>query len=612
MVTATDGDSGHDGMVRFSLGTPSSPFMIDSSTGSFKTWDTLDRESVPAWDIVVVATDQSQTSPKSTSITVHIDVDDVNDNAPSCDHVPAVIVPSGYTTGDLLATLVCSDGDQGINGQFTFSLSGGNVGGVFSVTSNIGSLSLVSPVDRSQTRKYTLSIDIVDKGNPVKTGTATIVVVIGNENVNTPTFPTPSVDASLNRNAAIDHTVATVTATDPDAGVNGEIVYSITGGNANGDFLIDKTSGDIRLAWPPQGNIVNLVITAADKGTPSKSGTMTVNVFVNPTVPSGSATYTFTVLEGEPTGTAVGVVSGSGGTVGYTIKEGNFGSNFQIVKKANGDGEIQTTNSLDREQYAVYELTIEEDLGAAGKTSVDVLVHVGDVNDNPPVLQATSLALNVVEMSPVGTSVGKVIATDQDVGSLSYEITPVGGLGESLFSVDPDGTLRVRIPPDFETTPSASFKVVVKDDGTPQRFAEADVAVTVVDVAETITAPSTASSTVLSAECATTAATGSLVLTLTPVRFGLSNVQSGSVRYITMNNNGVFDVNEQTGAVTVRKADMLYRDSRYIMWVICEGQDLAGSKVDSLAILRIDTFVPNESVFVLRIAASTEYLALTK
>ncbi|XP_041347343.1 protocadherin Fat 3-like [Gigantopelta aegis] len=612
-VMATDGDSGHDGMITFSLGTPLSPFVIDASSGRFKTWDTLDRETDPSWDIVVIATDQSQTASKSTSITVHIDVNDVNDNAPTCNHVPAIIVTDSYRLGDQLTQLVCSDKDEGINAQFMFSISEGNVGGIFSLTGNSGSLSLVTAVDRTQTRKYVLSIDIVDKGSPAKTGTVTVVVVVESENVNAPAFPTPSVDAYLDRTSPTDYIVATVTASDADPGVNGEITYSITGGNAGGYFLIDKLSGDIKLAWAPPNNLVSLVITATDKGTPSKSDTMTVNVFVNPAVPSGPLQYTFSVLEGKPSDTTVGVVTGSVATVGYTIKGGNFGNNFKIVKTANGDGEVQTTKSLNREEYPVYQLTVEEDMGATVVADIQIQIDVGDINDNPPVLQVASLAINVVEMTPVGQRVGKIIATDKDVGSLSYEISPPGGLGASLFSVDPDGTLRVRTSPDFETTPSTTFKIVVRDDGTPQKSAEADVTVTIIDVAETITGSTgTGSSTIISAECATTAKSGTLVLTLTTLQFGLTSVQPGSVRFVTMNSDGVFDVDKQTGATTVRKPDMLYPESRYIMWVICEAKDLNGSAVSSLAILRIDTLVPNDNMFVIRVGASRQYLELNR
>jgi len=54
-----------------------------------------------------------------------------------------------------------------------------------------------------------------------------------------------------------------------------------------------------------------------------------------------------------------------------------------------------------------------------------VTISLVDVNDNPPEFERTIYSLSVSEVTPVGTSVGRVYATSLDIGvnaDISYYI----------------------------------------------------------------------------------------------------------------------------------------------------------------------------------------------
>ena len=61
-------------------------------------------------------------------------------------------------------------------------------------------------------------------------------------NDNAPVFSSDAHTAAHDEDNSADLVVAMVTATDGDAGANGEVEYRITGGNSNGVFYIDTTS----------------------------------------------------------------------------------------------------------------------------------------------------------------------------------------------------------------------------------------------------------------------------------------------------------------------------------------------------------------------------------
>lgn len=88
----------HD--CRYSLDGADIPFSINATSGELFTIRALDRETVAFYRFLVVVTDRHSTQMLSSSATVSVTLEDVNDNSPSFLYGPYVAnVPSGIPKG---------------------------------------------------------------------------------------------------------------------------------------------------------------------------------------------------------------------------------------------------------------------------------------------------------------------------------------------------------------------------------------------------------------------------------------------------------------------------------------------------------------------------------
>ena len=89
---------------------------------------------------------------------------------------------------------------------------------------------------------------------------------------------------NVSESLALGHDVITVSANDADMGSQGEVTYSITAGDAYGNFIIDRNSGLVELVYILDYETscqITLTITATDgdPGSPfSAQATVTVNL----------------------------------------------------------------------------------------------------------------------------------------------------------------------------------------------------------------------------------------------------------------------------------------------------------------------------------------------
>ncbi|CAB1315546.1 unnamed protein product [Coregonus sp. 'balchen'] len=137
---------------------------------------------------------------------------------------------------------------------------------------------------------------------------------------------------------------------------------------------------------------------------------------------------------------------GSSARVVYSVLDGE---RFFTVDRQTGL--IRTAVAdLDRETQDRYELVVmATDMagqmgGLSGSTTVTIVIT--DVNDNPPRFPQKMYQFSVSEGAAVGTPVGRVIATDADMGEntdMSYLIKDEEG-GE-LFRVTTDGDTQEAV-----------------------------------------------------------------------------------------------------------------------------------------------------------------------
>ena len=246
------------------------PFAINSTSGSIFLNSTLSRETTSSFTFPVLATD---TVEQTTALaTVSIIVLDVNDNSPA-------IAPSQYSitlledasTGVAYAKYVCSDADENENGQVSFSILSGSPPGMFTV-SDSGHVVLQQSLDFETATSYNITIACSDAGSPSLTSTANLSVTVSGINEFPPVFVKSSYNFTIPETLSPASLFGQVSANDQDDGENGLFHYEGQGGPGDEFFLVDSSSGDLRvkqLLNATENSELDFVVAAIDRGPPA-------------------------------------------------------------------------------------------------------------------------------------------------------------------------------------------------------------------------------------------------------------------------------------------------------------------------------------------------------
>ncbi|XP_061596681.1 protocadherin-16-like [Cololabis saira] len=495
-VTARDKDQGPNGDVRYSLlpggDSHSDWFSIDPVTGIITTATALDFESEPAPSVTVVATDGGR-PPLSSTATVDIVVQDVNDNAPVFprDFYNAS-VGENTPAGSCFLQVSATDGDRGSFGALVYALgfsSGTGTQTPFTINKETGQICTSNPLDRDQgPDRFDLTVTATDGGG--LSSTTRVRVTVTDVNDNRPSFYPLLYTVSLSTHSAPGTSVARVTANDPDAGDNGRVTYRTVPGGGSTFFTLNKDTGVISLSRSLHGkanSVISMVISAEDGGGLAAPANARVNV----SVVGGSvappvfqqAQYFFTVSEDVLRGTEVGLVHAATKTgvskgVFYSVSSGDPDGYFTVD---GGSGTIRTALPLDHETCSSLDLEIQARSGSPPAYGTSrVRITVSDVNDNAPTfLPSSSESIVLPEATKMGAVIYRISATDRDSGhngQLSFDLVSAGaaggaagGAGQRTFGVDRStGEVRLIGALSYDSVPRYDLQVTAKDGGAPQ------------------------------------------------------------------------------------------------------------------------------------------------
>ncbi|XP_051968159.1 cadherin-12-like [Xyrauchen texanus] len=135
--------------------------------------------------------------------------------------------------------------------------------------------------------------------------------------------------------------------------------------------------------------------------------------------------------------------------VKYTLSGEGAGTIFTIDQTT---GDIHALRSLDREEKPYYTLraqAVDIDTNRPLEPESEFVIKVQDINDNEPKFLEGPYTASVPEMSPVGTYVMRVTATDADDPTYGNSARVVYSIlhGQPYFSVDPKtGVIRTALP----------------------------------------------------------------------------------------------------------------------------------------------------------------------
>ncbi|KAM6222497.1 protocadherin alpha-10-like [Rhynchocyon petersi] len=308
LVTVSDRDSGANGQVICSL-TPHIPFKLVSTFKNYYSLlldNTLDRESVSTYELVVTARDGGSPSLSATA-SVSVEVADVNDNAPAFAQPEyTVFVKENNPPGCHIFTVSAQDADAQENARVSYSLVERRVGeralsSYVSVHAESGKVYALQPLDHEELELLQFQVSARDAGFPPLGSNVTLQVFVLDENDNAPALLPAGAGVAggalselVPRSVGAGHVVAKVRAVDADSGYNAWLSFELqpAAGGAAGPFRVGLYTGEVsttRALDEADAPRQRLLVLVRDHGEPALTATATVLVSL---VESGQALKT--------------------------------------------------------------------------------------------------------------------------------------------------------------------------------------------------------------------------------------------------------------------------------------------------------------------------------
>lgn len=242
----------------------------------------MDRETQSFYNLVITVNDLAPPPVTRFTSTAQVSVIllDVNDCPPTFTSQKVTYIQENTPVDTVVFAVHASDSDSGPNSYVEYSLRG-PFSNKFSVGTIDGDVRLVGELDREELSNYTLTVVATDKGEPPLSSTMDVTMVVLDVNDNTPSFSQNIYDIEIEENTLTGTDVIQVYATDVDEGTNGQIRFSISGGNANTDFRIDSVTGTISVARQldrEARSSYSLLVQASDRGSSPRMDQATVNI----------------------------------------------------------------------------------------------------------------------------------------------------------------------------------------------------------------------------------------------------------------------------------------------------------------------------------------------
>ncbi|NWZ42567.1 PCDG7 protein, partial [Brachypodius atriceps] len=476
-------------------------FALHEKTGHLVTAERIDREQLCRLVEKCVLSCELIVEGQMQVYGIEIEIVDINDNAPSFREAETELKISEMTApGSRFHLPDAHDPDSGRNSLESYELSGDEH---FSLAVQAGpggdqrpELVLAKALDREEAAFHELVLRASDGGDPARTGTVRIRVVVLDANDNAPVFSQAEYTVRVAEDLPVGSVLVTVTATDADEGLNGLVMYSMKKATnmASDIFHLNSETGAINLLRSLDfegGDSYELEVQAHDGGALFDTATVRVTVTdVNDNAPVLTVSSTINeISEAAPSGTVVALLhvqdrdSGANGEVRCSLDEG---VPFRLEKSFKDYYRVVTARELDREQAAFHELVLRAvDGGDPARTgTARIRVIVVDANDNAPVFSQAEYTMRVAEDVPVGSVLVIVTATDADeglYGHVKYSIQKITEKAAQIFQLDGDtGAITLLRSMDFEQGKFYELDVQGLDGG---GFSDtAKVLVTVTDV----------------------------------------------------------------------------------------------------------------------------------
>uniref|UniRef100_A0A8C4Y885 Cadherin 19 n=1 Tax=Gopherus evgoodei TaxID=1825980 RepID=A0A8C4Y885_9SAUR len=261
---------------------------------------------------------------------------------------------------------------------------------------------------------------------------------------------------------------------------DGTFKYILTGDGAGSIFTIDEYTGTIHVTQKldrEEKPFYTLRAQAINRNTqlpvePESEFIIKVQDINDQEPKFLDGPYEATVPEMSPEGTSVIQVTatdrddpayGNSARLLYSILQGQ--PYFSVEPKT---GVIRISSQMDRETKEQYFVIIQaKDMvgqmgGFSGTTTVTI--NLSDINDNKPIFQQKFYYMNISEAAPVGSTIGKIMAEDSDIGENAAMNYVIEGQESLVFDIitnneTQEGIVILKERVDFESKRRYSIRV---------------------------------------------------------------------------------------------------------------------------------------------------------
>ncbi|XP_068613965.1 protocadherin alpha-C2-like [Brachionichthys hirsutus] len=530
---------------------------------------------------------------------IELGITDINDNAPHFrrDRVELDVSESA-TPGERFSLPNAADPDVGMNTIKTYRLS---VSEHFTIEIQTGSdgtqyvdLVLTKSLDREENAVHNLVLTALDGGVPERSGTANVIVKVQDTNDNPPRFDRQLYAINMTENSPVGTLVMKLDATDPDDGLNAEIVYSFT------LYTSEKTQ-DVFALHPKTGAVTvkgtidyedmtfyEMHIEARDKGAQPLLGQCKLIVHVidmndnYPDVTIQSVKNTFD--ENIAVGSVVALIgiddrdTGQNGNVSLSINENLPFILNQSLERAM-HYKLIVSEPLDRESMAEYDIIlVVTDAGTPPLSDNETIhLHLLDVNDNAPQFPQSFYSIRVMENNAPGALLSSLSAFDPDLHENQYLVyfileKEIANTSMSmLFSINPEnGNLYALKTFDYEIEKDFLFHIEARDSGSPPLSSNVTVHIIIVDQNDNtpvIVSPWRAHGSVVEEKIPRSTDKGSLVAKV--IALDVDSVHNSRITYqfLRVADATLFSLDQYNGEIRTMRM-FSYRDPRHQQLVV--------------------------------------------
>jgi len=481
---------------------------IDLLTGQISTQLPLDREITPYIRFFVVNKTVGELLAE-----ILITIVDQNDNHPEfIASVQYLTISESADVGDSFGFRLLRDVDSGQNGVISkvtfkdpskvtqFSIH-------FRSNSEAFYLILKEKLDREKQSHLLLEIVAEDSGEPALFSYSTINITVSDINDCAPKFDNTRMRLNVPESTEVNESFISLNVSDEDEGTNGKLVYTLSG--TGNHFFRVTDDGVVYLAHQltyEEMSSFDLTVNVRDCGFPPLSSHAMLQITVtdsNNHPPSIHTNDIVTVAEHNEKDKPLTFISirdsDSRTTNGkFSLKLMNNQMTFEVKpywlkqdnKFSQTDYYLVVKVTLDYKQQSSYEVNLQASDNLF-KTNHTIVVKVTNVNDYPPVFSQQAYNVQISVLSPVGSYITTVRASDADSvqhGVVYY--TFIKSTFSSFFKITnaSDGTAVITLHESLAVENANLLPNILKlnisavDNGSPQRQAFASVVIHLQDM----------------------------------------------------------------------------------------------------------------------------------